>query len=44
MSTVHMLRRGHNPNLLQARLLAGVANMSEADVGVSAGLGDGSTR
>ncbi|MFE4604510.1 helix-turn-helix domain-containing protein, partial [Kitasatospora indigofera] len=43
-STIHMLRDGHNPDLLQARLIARVLNMSEADVGVIAGLDDGSTR
>lgn len=44
MSTIHMLRRGHNPNLLQARLIAGILDMSEADVRVIAGLDDGSTQ
>ncbi|MGK5448639.1 hypothetical protein [Streptomyces radiopugnans] len=44
MSTIHMLRRGHNPNLLQARLIAGILDMSEADVRVITGLDDGSTQ
>ncbi|MFJ2571992.1 helix-turn-helix domain-containing protein [Streptomyces halstedii] len=44
MSTIHILRRGHNPNLLQARLIAGILDMSEADVRVIAGLDDGSTQ
>jgi hypothetical protein len=44
MSTIHMLRRGHNPNLLHARLIAGILDMSEADVRVIAGLDDGSTQ
>lgn len=44
MSTIHMLRRGHNPNLLQARLIAGILEMSEADLRVIAGLDDGSRR
>lgn len=44
ISTILMLCRGHNPNLLQARLIAGVLDMSEADVRVIAGLDDGSTR
>ncbi|MFI8515153.1 helix-turn-helix transcriptional regulator [Streptomyces sp. NPDC085460] len=43
-STIHMLRKGHNPNLLQARLIAGILDMSEADVKVIAGLDDGSTQ
>ena len=44
MSTIHMLRRGHNPNLLQARLIAEILDMSEADVRVIAGLDDSSTQ
>ncbi|MFI8368466.1 helix-turn-helix transcriptional regulator [Streptomyces sp. NPDC085466] len=44
MSTIHMLRSGHNPSLLQARLIAGILDMSEADVKVIAGLDDGSTQ
>ncbi|WP_242425918.1 helix-turn-helix transcriptional regulator [Streptomyces sp. Root63] len=44
MSTVHMLRRGHNPNLQQVRLIAGILDMSEADVRVIAGLDDDSTQ
>ncbi|MFC8270802.1 multiprotein-bridging factor 1 family protein [Streptomyces cinereoruber] len=44
MSTVRMLRRGRNPNLLQARLIAGILDMSEADVRVIAGLDDGNTQ
>lgn len=44
MSTIHMLRRGHNPNLLQTCLIAGILDMSEADVKVIAGLDDGSTQ
>ncbi|MEW2131911.1 helix-turn-helix transcriptional regulator [Streptomyces sp. NPDC005435] len=44
MSTIHMLRRGHNPNVPQARLIARTLDMSEADVRVIAGLDDGSTQ
>ncbi|MGW4697524.1 helix-turn-helix domain-containing protein [Kitasatospora cineracea] len=44
MSTIHMLRRGHNPNLPQVRLIAGILDMSEADVRVVAGLDDGSAQ
>ncbi|KQX26959.1 hypothetical protein ASD97_38135 [Streptomyces sp. Root63] len=44
LSTIHMLRRGHNPNLLQARLIAGILDMSEADVSVIAGLDDEGTQ
>ncbi|KQX12186.1 hypothetical protein ASC82_13115 [Streptomyces sp. Root431] len=44
LSTIHMLRRGLNPNLLHARLIAGILDMSEADVRVIAGLDDGSTQ
>ncbi|MFE6710928.1 multiprotein-bridging factor 1 family protein [Streptomyces sp. NPDC057695] len=44
MSTIRMLRHGHNPNLQQARLIAGILDMSEADVRVLAGLDDGSTK
>ncbi|WP_314612614.1 helix-turn-helix domain-containing protein [Streptomyces stackebrandtii] len=44
LSTIHMLRRGHNPNSLHARLIAGILDMSEADVRVIAGLDDGSTQ
>ncbi|GJF32162.1 hypothetical protein KNE206_48620 [Kitasatospora sp. NE20-6] len=44
MSTIGMLRGGDNPDLLQARLIAGVLNMSEADVRVIAGLDDGSAQ
>ncbi|WP_329172820.1 helix-turn-helix transcriptional regulator [Streptomyces sp. NBC_01477] len=43
MSTIHMLRGGRNPNLLQARLIARILDMSEADVRVIAGLDDGSS-
>ncbi|MEV0012934.1 helix-turn-helix transcriptional regulator [Streptomyces sp. NPDC047973] len=38
MSTIHMLRRGHNPDLPHTRLIAGSLNMSEADIKIIAGL------
>ncbi|WP_405007285.1 helix-turn-helix transcriptional regulator [Kitasatospora purpeofusca] len=42
-STIHMLRNGkRNPKPLLAREIAKVLGMSEADVGVIAGLDDGS--
>ncbi|MFC8717893.1 helix-turn-helix domain-containing protein [Kitasatospora sp. NPDC057198] len=44
VSTIHMLRHGNNPNLLQVRLIARILDMSEADVKVIAGLDDGSTQ
>ncbi|WP_333766892.1 helix-turn-helix domain-containing protein [Streptomyces sp. IBSBF 2435] len=44
MSTIHRLRRGHNPSLLRARLIAGILDMSEADVRVIAGLDDRSAQ
>ncbi|MEV7114241.1 hypothetical protein ACIOML_35475 [Streptomyces anulatus] len=44
MSTIHMLRRGHHPNLLRARLIAGILDMSEADFRVIAGLDDDGTQ
>ncbi|WP_232795253.1 helix-turn-helix domain-containing protein [Kitasatospora sp. NRRL B-11411] len=44
MSTIHMLRRGHNPTFLQVSLIAGILGMSEADLRVIAGLDDGSTQ
>ncbi|WP_432103095.1 helix-turn-helix domain-containing protein [Streptomyces sp. bgisy091] len=43
MSTIHMLRRGHNPDLPHARLIAGSLNMSEADIKIIAGLDNGIT-
>ncbi|MFF2353091.1 hypothetical protein ACFVVL_25300 [Kitasatospora sp. NPDC058115] len=44
ISTIHMLRHGQHPNVLQARLIAGILDMSEADVRVIAGLDDGGTQ
>lgn len=43
-STIHMLRRGHNPNLLLVRRIAGNLKLSEADLRVIAGLDEGSTQ
>ncbi|WP_344559712.1 helix-turn-helix transcriptional regulator, partial [Kitasatospora saccharophila] len=44
MSTIHMLRHGDNPTLAQVRLIAGILDMSKADVRIIAGLDDGSTQ
>ncbi|MFF1300937.1 MULTISPECIES: helix-turn-helix domain-containing protein [unclassified Streptomyces] len=45
MSTIHMLRSGrHNPDPLLTQEIARVLGMSEADIRVIAGLGDGSAR
>ncbi|MFG2432996.1 helix-turn-helix domain-containing protein [Streptomyces sp. NPDC048590] len=43
MSTVRMLRRGRNPDLPHARLIAETLNMPEADIRIIAGLDNGIT-